>query len=89
MVYKLQVCVCFVLFIYSLFQSLSHSYKIKENCFTLFKKKPRSRQYPAETITDADYADDLVLLANTLAQAESLLYSLEQAASHWSLCELG
>ena len=30
-------------------------------------------------MTDADYANDLVLLANTPAQAESLLHSLEQA----------
>ena len=29
-------------------------------------------------MTDADYADDLVLLANTPAQAESLLYSKKQ-----------
>ena len=32
----------------------------------------------AETITDADYADDLVLLANTSAQAESQLHHLKQ-----------
>ena len=38
-----------------------------------------SKQYPAETITDADYADDIALLANTTTQTESLLYSLEQA----------
>ena len=69
-----------------------------EQRFTL--KKPRSRIYPAETITDADYADDLALLANTPAQAESLLHnlciglyvnpdktvdSLEQVARHLSL----
>ena len=29
------------------------------------KKNTRSRRYPAETITDADYADDLALLAPT------------------------
>ena len=29
---------------------------------------------------DADYIDDLVLLSNTPAQAESLLQSLEQVA---------
>ena len=46
-------------------------------CFTL--KKARSRRYPTETIMDADYADDIVLLANTLTQAKSLLHSLEQA----------
>ena len=37
--------------------------QIKENGFTL--KKARSRQYSAETITDADYADDLALLLNS------------------------
>ena len=31
-------------------------------------------------MTDADYADDLVLLTNTPAQSESLLHSLKQAA---------
>ena len=46
----------------------------------LYKKKVRSRQYAAETITDADYADDLVLLAYTPTQAESLWHCLEQAA---------
>ena len=30
-------------------------------------------------MTDADYADDLVLLANTPAQSESQLHSVEQA----------
>ena len=40
---------------------------IKENGFTL--KNPRSRQYPTETVTDADYTDDQMLFANTLAQA--------------------
>ena len=34
----------------------------------------------SETITDADYTVDLALLANTLAQAESLVHRLEQAA---------
>ena len=34
-----------------------------------------------ETITDAEYADDLVLLAKISAQAESLLLNLEQTAS--------
>ena len=37
--------------------------KIKENGFELTKK--RSRRYPAKTITDADYADDIAILANT------------------------
>ena len=46
---------------------------MKENCFTLAKER---RTYPAQTITDADNADDIVILANTPAQAESRLHSL-------------
>ena len=57
--------------------------KIKENGFELTKK--RSRRYIAKTITDADYADDIVLLANTPALAEILLHSLERAAADISL----
>ena len=52
---------------------------IRENGFVLRKK--RSRRYPAKTITDADYADDIALLANTPNQAETLLNSLERAAA--------
>ena len=57
--------------------------KIKENSFELTKK--RSRRYPAKTITDADYADDIAILANTPNQAETLLHSLEQTAAGISL----
>ena len=39
------------------------------------------RRYPAKTITDADYADDIALLANTPNQAETQLHSLERAAA--------
>ena len=53
--------------------------KNRENGFELTKK--RSRRYPAKTITDADYADDIAILANTPNQAETLLYSLERAAA--------
>ena len=53
--------------------------KIKENGFNLTKE--RSRRYFTKTITDADYADDIVLLANQPAQAETLLHSLEWAAA--------
>ena len=53
--------------------------KNKENGFELTKK--RSRRYPATTITDADYADDIAILANTPDQAETLLHSLERAAA--------
>ena len=47
---------------------------IKENGLTL--TKARSRSYHGETIINADYAEDLALLANALIQAESQLYSL-------------
>ena len=53
--------------------------KIRENGFELTKR--RSKRYPAKTITDADYADYLALLANTLNQAETLLHSLERATA--------
>ena len=52
--------------------------KIRENGFELTKKI--SRRYPAKTITDADYADDIAILANTPNQVETLLHSLELAA---------
>ena len=52
--------------------------KIKENRFELIKKS--SRRYPAKTISDADYGEDIAILANSPAQAETLLHSLERAA---------
>ena len=69
--------------------------KIKENIFKLTKE--RSRKYSAKTITNADYTNDIVLLANAPAQAETLLHSLEWAAAgiglhvkhtRWNLCAL-
>ena len=53
--------------------------KIRENVFELTKK--RSIRFPAKTITDADYTDNLALLANTPNQAETLLHSLERATA--------
>ena len=46
--------------------------------FTLTKQK--SRRHPAKTITDADYADDLAVLADYLKDATSLLHSVETTA---------
>ena len=57
--------------------------KIKVNGFKLTKE--RSRRYPTQTITDANYTDDIALLANAPAQAETLLNSLERAAAGISL----
>ena len=53
--------------------------KLKENGFELTKK--RSWRYPAKTITDVDYADDIAILADASAQAETILHSLERAAA--------
>ena len=53
--------------------------KIKENGFKLTKE--RSRRYPAKTITDANYTDDIAFLANAPAQAKPLRHSLEWAAA--------
>ena len=52
---------------------------MKENSFKLAKE--RSRRYPAQTITDADYPDDIALLANKPTQAETLQHSLERVAA--------
>ena len=38
-------------------------------------------KYPAKTITDVDYANDIVILANIPNQAETLQHSLERAAA--------
>ena len=49
--------------------------KMKGNGFKLIKEI--SRRYPALTITNTHYADDIVLLVNTPTQAKTLLHSLE------------
>ena len=58
--------------------------KIRENGFELTKR--RSKRYPAKTITDADYADDLALLANTPNQAETLDTGTSRSW-HWPPCQ--
>ena len=52
--------------------------KMKDNGFKTTKE--RSRRYPAQTITEADYADDIVLQENTPSQTKTQLHSLERAA---------
>ena len=52
---------------------------MKDNGFKMSKK--RSRSYPTQTITDANYADDITLLANTPIQAETLQHSRERTAA--------
>ena len=58
------------------------SHKIREKGFEVTKK--RSRRYPAKTINDADYADDIAILANTPNQAETLLHSWERTLASMS-----
>ena len=53
--------------------------KIKENVCKLTKE--RSRRYHAKAINDADYADDIALLANAPTQAETLLHRLVRTAA--------
>ena len=53
--------------------------RIRENGFELTQK--RSRRYPTKTITNANYTDDIAILANTPNQAEILLHSLERAVA--------
>ena len=48
--------------------------------FGLTLTKARGCRYPATTIIDADYADDLALISDTIAEAEDLLHTLERAA---------
>ena len=52
--------------------------KMKDSGFKLIKE--RSRRYSAHTISDADYTDDIALLANTPTKAGILLHSLERAS---------
>ena len=53
--------------------------KTKGNGFELTKK--RSRRYPTKKITDANYANDIAILANATTQAKTPLHSLERAAA--------
>ena len=53
--------------------------KMKDNGFKMAKER-RGRD-PAQSFTDADYADDIALLTNTPTKAETLLRSLEQPAA--------
>ena len=52
---------------------------MKDNGFKLAKE--RSKRYPTQIFTNTDYTDDIALLANTPAKAESLLDGLKRAAA--------
>ena len=57
--------------------------KNKQLGFTLTKQK--SRRFPAVKITDADYADDLAVLADILKDATTLLHNIEKTAKETGL----
>ena len=50
-----------------------------------FASRVSKQKVPCKTITDVDNADDIALLANAPAHAETLLHSLEWAAAGISL----
>ena len=45
----------------------------------------RNRRYPAEVITDIDYADDIALICHEIAQAKKLLNRVESEAAKYRL----
>ena len=47
----------------------------------LMTKPRQSSRYPAQHLTDLDFADDLALTSDSIKDAETLLQSLEEAAS--------
>ena len=55
--------------------------KIRENGFELTKK--RNRRYPAKTITDADYTDDIALLDNHIGENNNNIVSSLAHYSSW------
>ena len=70
-------CICWYTYQYL----VNHNVSVDTLIRTFELTKKRSRRYPATTITDADYADDIAILANTPDQAKTRLHSLERAAA--------
>ncbi len=67
------------LFIIAIDYILNKAMEGKDYGFTLQQR--RSRRYPAVKISDADFADDLALITDTIAEAQKFLLSLEEAAN--------
>ena len=51
----------------------------------LMTKRRQSRWHPVQHLTDLDFADDLAMISESIKDAESLLQSLELAASQVGL----
>ena len=60
---------------YAMGQALGNESNLR---FTL--DRSRSRRHPAKVICDTDFAEDIVLLSNTLEQAQLLLSRVETSA---------
>ena len=72
---------CIIALDYVLHMSID---KLKELGFTLAKYK--SRRYPAENITDIDYAVELAITTDNLQNATKLRLSIDEAAQETGLC---
>ena len=69
------------MYIYYLLRlSISNANRSNQRKWSYTKKKGKKQTMSCSTMTVANYADDLMLLIKTLALAEFLLHSLEQAA---------
>ena len=69
------------------FERLQKDNGFKDTCFERLQKdngfkmaNERNWRYPAQTITDTDFADDIAFLVKTLTQAKTRLHRLERAA---------
>ena len=67
------------LFVIAIDYVMTTSLRDKDLGFTVHPR--RSRRYPADKVTDADFADDLALTTDTAAEAQDLLLSVELAAN--------
>ena len=60
---------------------MRHALKdIKHNTGIVLEQR-KSRRYPEVRLHDLDFADDIALLASSIASAEELLQSVEDASS--------
>ena len=56
-----------------------------KNTKGLLLKPRRGTRHPAEHITDLDFSDDLAIISNTVKNAQSLIYALEEASAYVGL----
>ena len=66
------------LFVTVLDYALRNAIGGRENELGLTINERRSKRVEAESISDLDFADDIVLMSNTVTQAQKLLLSVEE-----------